>query len=58
MNKNLVITILIIALVGLAAYVAYPYLQPKEPTTGEKIDKAMDELSKGVEGAAKAIEGK
>lgn len=62
MNKNVLIAILIIAVLGLAGYVALPYLQPKEPTVGEKvgqaIDGAADALSKGAEDAAKAIEGK
>ena len=59
MKKNSkIIVFLVLVIVGLAGYIAYPHFIKKEPSAGERLDKAIDALSGGVDEAAKAIEGK
>jgi hypothetical protein len=58
MSKNNLIILLVIILLGLAGFIAYPYVFPPKETAGQKIDKALNSLSEGIEDAGKALEGK
>lgn len=59
-KPNNMFTIIIVAAISAAVAVgAYVAMQPKKPATlGEKLDAAAQELSKGVDGAAKALDQK
>lgn len=57
-GNNLLIFVLLVVILGLGAYIAYPQLVPHEKTTGEKIDDALNAVSDRAEKVGKALEGK
>lgn len=57
-GNNILIFILLVVILGLGGYIAYPYIVPHEKTTGEKIDDALNAVSDRAEKVGKALEGK
>lgn len=54
MNKNTIIAIVVVALLGIGAYVALN--QPDQRGTGEKIGDAIGKLDEGVDDAGRELE--